>query len=100
MKRIILTFILMSLAVIIMGADKPFTFNRLDRKEDIQNLNYTFDDLYSSKQEARWRIVTTTPTAQTMDYGEVLFLKQTGNVKMFFKDDDGNVYYTETLTGI
>jgi hypothetical protein len=100
MKRIFFILILLSLAIPLIGADKPFTFNRLDRRDDIQNLNYLFDDLYSRKQESSFRVVTTTPTAQTMDYGEVLILKQTDNMRIFIKDDDGNVYYTAVLTAI
>jgi len=100
MKRIFFVIVLMSLVTTLMGAEKPFTFNRLDRKGDIQNINYIFDDLYSRKQESRFRVVTTTPTAQTMDYGEVLILKQTSNMRIFIKDDDGNVFYTTVLTAI
>ena len=100
MKRIILTILFMLIPVCLIAGEPPYNFRRLDRNIDIYNLNNTIQDLYSSKQDARFRIVTSTPSATTMNAGEVLILKQTGNIKIFIKDDDGSVYYTSALTAL
>lgn len=99
-KIIIAFMVLVCFSVIAGTLEKPFNFSRLDRPSDLANLNSSLEELYSRKQEKSFRIVTSTPTASDMDYNEVLYLKQTGNVKTFFKDDDGTVYCSAVMTSL
>jgi hypothetical protein len=102
MKRIIIAtaVVLLISAIYLISTEKPYYFFRLDRNVDIANLNSTLDNLYSVKQDKKFRVVVSTPSTSTMTKGEVLFLKQTSNFKLFVRDDDGSIYYTEVLTAL
>ena len=82
----------------IIALEKPYHFYRLDRNIDVLNLNNTLDDLYARKQEKKFTITTSTPSASTMTEGEIVILDQTSNERLFIKIDSGSVYYTTVLT--
>jgi hypothetical protein len=87
-KWILIVGFLLGIAIYLMGTEKPFTFYRLDRKIDIQNLNTTFDDLYAGKQDKAHIIVTSIPSEETLNNGDFVIYSSSPTFRIYTKIDN------------